>query len=130
MVPKQRYKKGSFVQLLTRANNTVRLSPNDRKPLSKLVEEAEENIADIGENDNSISPQVTLKGKSEEAIPDDPFSSLMRELTELVLGPVEMATKRKEILMRKMIKNYIWRKLLAVVCRSEIYRLQDTRRRS
>ena len=130
MVPKQRYKKGSFVQLLTRANNTVRLSPNDRKPLSKLVEEAEENIADIGENDNSISPQVTSKGKSEEAIPDDLFSSLMRELTELVLGPVEMATKRKEILMRKMIKNYIWRKLLAVICRSEIYRLQDTWRRS
>ena len=86
----------------------VRLSPSERDLLAKLVDEAKDTIADIGENDTT-DPQVKSKGKHKEAIADAPFPSLMRELREL-LEPVEI-TRRKERSMSKMINNYIRRTL-------------------
>ena len=101
MVPKLQCKKGSLVKLPDKTANMVRLSPSERELLSKLVEEAKDNITDMREND----PQVASKGKSDEAIADDPLSSLMREVTEL-LEPVEIS-KRKERAMSKMINNCV-----------------------
>ena len=124
MVPKLQRKKGHLVTLPNEtAKNVVRLSPSEREMLSKLVEEAKDNIADMREND-SADPQAASKGKSDEAIAGDLLSSLMREVTEL-LEPVEIP-KRKERAMSKMINNCIRRTLTELAAEISNQKLTPT----
>jgi hypothetical protein len=85
--------------------------------LSKLVVEAKDNAS-------GDPHQETPKQKPKEANADDPFSSLMGELTKL-LEPVEI-TKREERSMRKMINNYIKRTLTELVAEIGNTKLTDT----
>jgi hypothetical protein len=117
MKPKQQCEKGSLVKLPDKTTHAVRLNPNERELLSKLVVEAKAN-ASAGD------PQETSKPKSKKAVvADDPFSSLLRDLTKL-LEPAEI-TKGEERLMRKMINNCIQRTLMELFAEIRDAKLTD-----
>jgi hypothetical protein len=89
MKPKLQCEKGSLVKLPNKTTHAVRLNPNERELLSKLVVEAKANAS-------AGNPQETSKPKSKEAVvADDPFSSLLRDLTKL-LEPAKNHKKRRK----------------------------------
>jgi hypothetical protein len=118
MKPKLQHKKGSLVKLPNKTTHPVRLNLSERELLSKLVVEAKAN-ASAGN-----PPQEILKPKSKEAVvADDPFSSLLRDLTKM-LEPAEI-TKREGRLMRKMINNCIQRTLMELFAEIRDTQLTD-----
>jgi hypothetical protein len=117
MKPKLQHEKGSLVKFPNKTTHAVRLNPNERELLSKLVVEAKANAS-------AGNPQETSKPKSKEAVvADDPFSSLLRDLTKM-LEPAEI-TKREERLMRKMINNCIQRTLMELFAEIRDTKLTD-----
>ena len=72
MKPKLQCKKGMLFKLPNNTN-AIQLRPKECLSLAQLVEEAKANI--MVENDKG-DPHESEKGKPEEAIADDPFSSL------------------------------------------------------